>query len=129
MRSGRAQGEAACDNSKRPTWFRYYPRPAIIRQGHYVPAIINPHGHALPPGCHMSRHLIAGFALLFPLTLSAQDKAPSGDKQKEFAAEAMKKAEVKDARVVETTHLVLATTLPDAKAKAIAEAIEKAFVS
>jgi hypothetical protein len=77
----------------------------------------------------MSRHLLAGLALLFPLTLPAQDKAPSGDKQKDFAAEAMKKAEVKDARVVETTNLLLATTLPDAKAKAIAEALEKVFVT
>lgn len=77
----------------------------------------------------MSRHLIAALALLFPLTLPAQDKAPSGEKQKEFAAEAMKKAEVKDARVVETTNLVVATTLPDARAKTIAEALEKVFVA
>ena len=59
----------------------------------------------------------------------AQDKPLSADKQKEFAAEAMKKAEVKDARVIESPHLVVATTLPEAKATALAYSLDKVFVS
>ena len=78
----------------------------------------------------MSRHLIVGLALLLPVSyVPAQDKPLSADKQKEFAAEAMKKAEVKDARVVESPHLVVATTLPEAKATALAYSLDKVFVS
>jgi hypothetical protein len=78
----------------------------------------------------MSRLFLIGLALLLPFSsLQAQDKPLSGDKQKAFAAEAMKKAEVKDARVVESPHLVVATTLPEAKATALAQALDKVFVS
>src|SRR5438045_9388205 len=63
------------------------------------------HGYELPPGRPMSRHLVASLALLLQLTTSAQDKAPATGKQKEFAAESMKKAEVKDARVRENQNL------------------------
>ena len=78
----------------------------------------------------MSRLFLVGLALLLPFSsLQAQDKPLSGDKQKAFAAEAMKKAEVKDARVVESPHLVVATTLPEAKATALAQALDKVFMS
>jgi hypothetical protein len=77
----------------------------------------------------MSRQLFTIVVLLLPLAALAQDKAPSGEKAKEFATDAMQKAGVKDGRVVETQHLVLATALAEPKAKALADSLDKTFVT
>ena len=50
------------------------------------------------------------------------------DKLKNQAVEAMKKADVDNARVLESQHLVVATALPEAKAKVLVEALEKVYV-
>src|SRR3954454_208725 len=72
----------------------------------------------------MFARLSASLALVAGLASSAR----ADDKLKTQAAEAMKKADVADARVVETEHLVVATVLPEAKAKALADGLEKVFV-
>ena len=54
--------------------------------------------------------------------------ARADDKLKKQAADAMQKADVDDARVVETQHLVVASSLPEAKAKALADGLEKVYV-
>jgi hypothetical protein len=82
----------------------------------------------LPIGPSMSRITCTCVAILAIATGHAQEKPASADKQKQFAAEAMKKAEVKDARVIETANLVVATHLPEAKAKSLTETVEKLYV-
>lgn len=52
---------------------------------------------------------------------------PTAERQMEFAAEALKKSDVKDGRVAETSRLILATSLPEAKAKTLAESLEKVY--
>jgi hypothetical protein len=76
----------------------------------------------------MSRFLSSAIILLAVANSQAQDKPATSDKQKDFAVEAMKKAEVKDARVIETANLVVATHLPEAKAKSLADTVEKLYV-
>lgn len=71
----------------------------------------------------MSIRLVAGLAIVAGLSAAHAD-----EKLKTQAADAMKKADVKDARVVETEHLVVATELPEAKAKSLADSLEKVFV-
>lgn len=71
----------------------------------------------------MSARLFAGLALVAGLAAAAR----ADDKLKTQAAEAMKKADVKDARVVETEHLVVATTLPEAAARKLADGLEKVY--
>jgi hypothetical protein len=71
----------------------------------------------------MFARLSAGLALVAGLASSAR----ADDKLKTQAAEAMKKADVAHARVVETEHLIVATALPEAKAKALADGLEKVF--
>ena len=53
--------------------------------------------------------------------------ARSDDKLKKQAADAMQKADVDNARVVETPHLVVASSLPEAKAKVLADGLEKVY--
>src|SRR3954449_5271921 len=72
----------------------------------------------------MFARLSAGLALLAGLSCSVR----ADDKLKAQAAEAMKKADVDNARVVETEHLLVATALPEARAKALADGLEKVFV-
>jgi hypothetical protein len=72
----------------------------------------------------MFARLFAGLALLAGLSSSLR----ADDTLKAQAAAAMKKADVDNARVVETEHLLVATALPEAKAKALANGLEKAFV-
>jgi hypothetical protein len=71
-------------------------------------------------------------ALLAAIYLSpfaiAQDKTPSSEKTRETAADAMKKSEVKDSRILETTNLVVACSLPEAKAKTLADNLQKMFM-
>ena len=67
--------------------------------------------------------LSAGLALVAGLSLTAR----ADDKLRTQAADAMRKAEVKDARVVETEHLVVATSLPEARTKALADGLEKVY--
>jgi hypothetical protein len=66
-----------------------------------------------------------------PLPTWAQDKEKpkpaAAEPQKQFAIEAMKMADVKDGRVVETDRLVVATPLPEPKAKALADSLEKTY--
>src|SRR5262245_45173020 len=71
----------------------------------------------------MSVRLFAGLAVVVGLAAAAH----ADDKLKSQAADAMKKSGVQDARVVESEHLVVATTLPEAKAKALADGLEKVF--
>src|SRR5262245_16542682 len=77
----------------------------------------------------MSRQLFTTIVALLPLAALAQEKSPSADKQREFAADAMKKAGIKDGRVVETQYLVVATSLPETRAKGLAESLDKTFVT
>lgn len=70
----------------------------------------------------MFARLFAGLALVAGLSAARAD-----EKLKTQAAEAMKKADVADARVVETEHLVVATTLPEPAAKKLADGLEKVF--
>jgi hypothetical protein len=67
--------------------------------------------------------LFAGLALVAGLSFTAR----ADDKLKSQAAEAMHKADVKDARVVESEHLIIGTTLPEPRAKALADGLEKVF--
>ena len=54
----------------------------------------------------MSRTFVAFILCSISMAgIHAQEKPSSADKQKTFAAEAMKKSEVKDARVIETANL------------------------
>lgn len=69
-----------------------------------------------------ARRFVA-LALVAGLSVAAR----ADDKLKSQAAEAMKKADVDGARVVETQHLVVATPLPEAKAKALADGLEKVY--
>jgi hypothetical protein len=69
-----------------------------------------------------ARRFVA-LALVAGLSVAAR----ADDKLKTQAAEAMKKADVDNARVVETQHLVVATALPEAKAKALADGLEKVY--
>jgi hypothetical protein len=73
-------------------------------------------------------------ALGFASNVNGQAKKnpPPPEKKKdvnpaEMAAEAMKKSDVSDARIIETENLVLATAMPEAKAKALAETLQKTF--
>lgn len=68
-------------------------------------------------------------ALLAAITLNAraQDKSPTPERLKEIANENMKKAEVKDYRVVETDNLIIATPLAEAKAKALGDGLQKTY--
>ena len=70
-----------------------------------------------------ARQLVA-LALVAGLSVVAR----ADDKLKKQAAEAMQKSDADNARVVETPHLVVATTLPEAKAKALADGLEKVYV-
>jgi hypothetical protein len=78
---------------------------------------------------------LAGLVILVlvPTSLMAQpkdkEKSPSADRQREFAADAMKRSDVKDVRVVETRHLVVAGSLPEAKAKVLADQLDKLYVT
>jgi hypothetical protein len=67
------------------------------------------------------------FAILAVVTASI-NATRADEKLKGQAADAMKKAEVADARVVETAHLVVAATAPEEKLKPLAEGLEKIYV-
>ena len=71
----------------------------------------------------MCLRLFAGLALVAGLSLTAK----ADDKLKAKAEAAMTKSDVKDFRVAETSHLVVATSLPEAKAKTLADGLEKVF--
>jgi hypothetical protein len=75
----------------------------------------------------MLRHL-GLCALLLTSPLAAQDQKYPPEKLKEIATEGLTKADVRDGRVVETEHLIVASGLPEAKAKAAADAAEKMYV-
>jgi hypothetical protein len=82
------------------------------------------------------RHLALGLAVFAILPIAGvhgqakdREKAPAADRQREFAADAMKRSDVKDARVVQTPRLVVATTLPEAKAKALADHLDKVYLT
>lgn len=62
-------------------------------------------------------------ALLLAAAVASADEV--SDKQKAVAVENLKKAELKGYAVVESETLVLAALLPDARAKAVADALEK----
>lgn len=71
----------------------------------------------------MLPRLLAALGLAVGLTVPAA----ADQKLKTQAAEALKKAEVKDGQVVETTHVVVGTSLPAAKARGLADHLEKVF--
>jgi hypothetical protein len=62
-----------------------------------------------------------------PGVTPAQDKSPAVAKQRETAAEVMKQINVTKPAVVETANLLVYSTLPEEKAKAAADAGQKAF--
>jgi hypothetical protein len=68
--------------------------------------------------------LFAGLSLLAGLSLSVH----ADDKLKSQAADALIKSEVKEPHVVETTHLVVASAIPEPKLKTLGEALEKTYV-
>jgi len=85
----------------------------------------------------MRSHVAIGlslFALIPIASVHAQqnDKEkpapPTAAKQIEFATEAMKKADVKVTRIVETQRLIVATSMPETKAKPLAENLEKVYL-
>jgi hypothetical protein len=73
--------------------------------------------------------------ILLSLTLSitlpslalGQAKAPTPEQLREMAADAMKKAEAKDAHVASSDNLIVAATMPEAKVKALAESLQKTY--
>jgi hypothetical protein len=86
----------------------------------------------------MSRHLSLAIAILclcsLPIAKGQAKKkdTPEPEKKKdvnlrETAVEAMKKSDVKDARIVETENLVVVTALSESKAKAFADSLQKTF--
>src|SRR5262249_10096200 len=86
----------------------------------------------------MSRLIALAVAILILTSLpvatgqAKKKDAPQPEKKKdvnlrELAAESMKKSEVKDARIVESENLVVATALPESKAKALADSLQKTF--
>jgi hypothetical protein len=83
----------------------------------------------------MSARLVFVLCLLatLPLAIRAQDKdkpkPPTAEKQREFAVESLKKAEVKDGRVVETDRLLVAAPLSESRAKALADGLEKIYAA
>ncbi|MSR53538.1 MAG: hypothetical protein EXS09_09660 [Gemmataceae bacterium] len=62
------------------------------------------------------------------LSARGQDKNITIAKLKETAADAMKKSEVKDANLAETDNLIFASTLPEAKAKSVADSLQKTYL-
>ena len=78
----------------------------------------------------MTRH-ISRVSLFLGFCLSsfavAEDKKPTPEKLREMAAESMKRSDVKGARIIETQNLLVATTLPAAKAKSVAESLQRTF--
>jgi hypothetical protein len=67
-------------------------------------------------------------ALLLTSPLAAQDPEFPPEKLKKIATEGLTRADVKDGRVVETDHLIVASGLTEPKAKAAADAAEKRYV-
>jgi hypothetical protein len=65
--------------------------------------------------------------LAFALAPAAADEL--SDKQRKAAEANLKKGEVKKAAVVETAHFIVCGTIPEAKAKALGDGLEKAYVS
>src|SRR5262249_25735806 len=65
--------------------------------------------------------LVLGFALA---PLAADELS---DAQRKAAEANLKKGEVKKAAAVETKHFIVCATIPEAKAKALADTLEKAY--
>ncbi len=74
------------------------------------------------------RAFFASVIVVFGLSTvaTAQAKKPAANLP-EMAAAAMKKADVQNARVIETDYLVVASTLPEGKAKVLADSLQKVF--
>ena len=70
--------------------------------------------------------LVLTAVLCLPLfSLAAEPLTP--EKLRKMADEAMTKAGLKDSQIVETENLIVATGLPEAKAKALAESLQKTY--
>lgn len=67
-------------------------------------------------------------ALMPSLSATAQDKKVTPEMQKKSAQEAMKAAKVTDATVVESANLILASSLPESRAKALVANMDKIYV-
>src|SRR5689334_22481852 len=76
-----------------------------------------------------SRSRLAAVVLLAPALaaplLPAQDAKKDLARQKQVAATNLKKADLGKTTVVESTHFLIATTLPEAKAKALGGVLDK----
>ena len=74
---------------------------------------------------------IASMSLVFAITTFAvgQDKKPTPEKLREMATDALKKADVKDARIATSDNLIVGSTLPEAKAKALADSLQKTYLA
>lgn len=73
----------------------------------------------------MPKQLTSLLVLALAIPVLAQEKSPAD--LKAIAEESMTKAEVKAPRTVETDNFVIATSLPEAKAKTIGESVEKTY--
>ena len=69
----------------------------------------------------------AALMLAFAHAPAAADE--TSDKQKKAAEANLKKGEVKKAAVVETANFIVCATVPEAKAKALGDVLEKAYAS
>jgi hypothetical protein len=74
---------------------------------------------------------IASMSLVIAIATFAfgQDKKPTAEKLQEMATDALKKSDVKDARVAVSDNLIVGSALPEAKAKAMADSLQKTYVA
>lgn len=73
------------------------------------------------------QRLFPGAGLWIALAVSTAPADETTDKQKKVAAENLKKAEVDKSEVVETESLIVHTTLPAPRAKAVASLLQKTY--
>lgn len=78
-----------------------------------------------PPRCLSA--LALALALAFALAPAAADEM--SEKQKKTAQANLKKAEVQKAAVVETANFIVCATVPEAKAKALGDVLEKTYAT
>jgi hypothetical protein len=72
---------------------------------------------------------VSAFALIVGFALAPLAADELSDNQRKAAEANLKKGEVKKAAVVETKHFIVGATIPEARAKVLADALEKAYAS
>lgn len=72
-------------------------------------------------------------SILFILALATiavgQDKKPTPEKLRDMAMDALKKSDVKDAQIAVSDNLIVGAGLPEAKAKALADSLQKTYLA